>query len=456
MMNAFTTVLSFLVTVGILVVIHEFGHFLVARLCGVKVLRFSIGFGKSLWMRRFGRDGTELSIAAVPLGGYVKMLDESEGEVAPHERGRAFNNQPVARRIAIVLAGPAANFLLAFAVYWFLFVVGQPGTKPIVDAPVAGTPAAAAGFERGDTLLAIDGTRTQTWSDAYWQIFKQAVKRDAIDVEVRTAAGREATRRIDARGLSTGDLDKDLMPRLGLKSLGLKLDPVVGRVIEGGVAQNSGLLAGDRVVAIDGVEVPGWGELVARVRASPGKPLSFAIERGGARIERTLTPESAADGMASVGRIGIGLGPEQEARIAQSSTIVRYDALESVGRAAARVWEVSVFSLQMLARMVTGDVSWKNLSGPLTIADYAGQTARLGPIWYLGFLAVISVSLGVLNLLPVPLLDGGHLLYYVVEIVKGSPVSERVMEFGQRIGLALLLALTLFAFYNDINRLLTG
>jgi regulator of sigma E protease len=456
MTSAITTVLSFILTIAILVVIHEYGHYLVARLCGVKVLRFSVGFGRPLWLRRFGRDGTEWSIASVPLGGYVKMLDEREGDVAPHERHRAFNNQPVGKRIAIVLAGPAANFLLAFLVYWFLFVVGQPGTKPVVDAPALGTPAAAAGFERGDTVLAVDGMRAQTWSDVYWQLFKQAVKRDTIEVEVRTAAGREATRRIDARGLSSDDLDKDLMPRLGLKALGLKLDPVIGRVVEGGVAQRSGLLAGDRVIAIDGTEVRSWGELVTRVRASPGKSLSFAIERGGTRLVRSITPESASDGMAGIGRIGIGLSAEQEARIAESSTIVRYGALESVGRAAARVWEVSVFSLQMLGRMVTGDVSWKNLSGPLTIADYAGQTARLGLIWYLGFLAVISVSLGVLNLLPVPLLDGGHLLYYVVEIVKGSPVSERVMEFGQRIGLALLLALTLFAFYNDINRLLTG
>jgi len=456
MMSGITTVLSFLATVAILVVIHEYGHYLAARACGVKVLRFSVGFGRPLWLRRFGRDRTEWSIASVPLGGYVKMLDEREGDVAPQERHRAFNNQTVGKRIAIVLAGPMANFLLAFVLYWALFVIGQPGTKPIVDAPAIGTPAAAAGFERGDTVLAIDGMRTQAWSDVYWQLFKQAVKREAIDIEVRTAAGREVTRRIDARGISTDDLDKDLMPRLGFKALGLKLDPVIGRVIEGGVAQKSGLLAGDRVVAIDGAEVRGWGDLVARVRAGAGKNLEFTIERGGARLERKVTPESASDGAASVGRIGIGLSAEQEARIAESSTIVRYGPLESVGRAAARVWEVSIFSLQMLWRMVTGDVSWKNLSGPLTIADYAGQTARLGLVWYLGFLAVISVSLGVLNLLPVPLLDGGHLLYYVVEIVQGSPVSERVMEFGQRIGLALLLALTLFAFYNDINRLLTG
>ena len=455
-MSGITTVLSFLATVAILVVIHEYGHYLAARACGVKVLRFSVGFGHPLWLRRFGRDRTEWSIASVPLGGYVKMLDEREGDVAPQERHRAFNNQTVGKRIAIVLAGPMANFLLAFVLYWALFVIGQPGTKPIVDAPAIGTPAAAAGFERGDTVLAIDGMRTQAWSDVYWQLFKQAVKREAIDIEVRTAAGREVTRRIDARGISTDDLDKDLMPRLGFKALGLKLDPVIGRVIEGGVAQKSGLLAGDRVVAIDGAEVRGWGDLVARVRAGAGKNLEFTIERGGARLERRVTPESASDGAASVGRIGIGLSAEQEARIAESSTIVRYGPLESVGRAAARVWEVSIFSLQMLWRMVTGDVSWKNLSGPLTIADYAGQTARLGLVWYLGFLAVISVSLGVLNLLPVPLLDGGHLLYYVVEIVQGSPVSERVMEFGQRIGLALLLALTLFAFYNDINRLLTG
>ena len=456
MMSGITTVLSFLATVAILVVIHEYGHYLAARACGVKVLRFSVGFGHPLWLRRFGRDRTEWSIASVPLGGYVKMLDEREGDVAPQERHRAFNNQTVGKRIAIVLAGPMANFLLAFVLYWALFVIGQPGTKPIVDAPAIGTPAAAAGFERGDTVLAIDGMRTQAWSDVYWQLFKQAVKREAIEIEVRTAAGREVTRRIDARGISTDDLDKDLMPRLGFKALGLKLDPVIGRVIEGGVAQKSGLLAGDRVVAIDGAEVRGWGDLVARVRAGAGKNLEFTFERGGARLERKVTPESASDGAASVGRIGIGLSAEQEARIAESSTIVRYGPLESVGRAAARVWEVSIFSLQMLWRMVTGDVSWKNLSGPLTIADYAGQTARLGLVWYLGFLAVISVSLGVLNLLPVPLLDGGHLLYYVVEIVQGSPVSERVMEFGQRIGLALLLALTLFAFYNDINRLLTG
>ena len=454
-MNAIITILSFLVTVGVLVVIHELGHYGVARLCDVKILRFSVGFGRVLWLRRLGRDRTEWAVSAVPLGGYVKMLDEREGPVAASELPRAFNRKSVGARVLIVLAGPAANFLLALLLYWALFVTGLPGMKPVLGDPVKNSPAAVAGLANGDTVKAIGDEAVFTWTDVRWLLLKEAVKRESAVLEVETANGARMTRRVDLAGLTKDDLDQDFLVKLGLRPFRPRVPAELGRIVPGGAAERAGLQVGDRVTAISGRAIETWFEFTAEVSASPGKALDIEIERQGRPLTVRATPDRSPDD-ASKGRLGVEAGAQLKREYDRLTTTVRYGPVEAIGKAAHKVYDLSVFSLKMLGRMIVGDVSWKNLSGPITIADYAGQSAQLGWITYLGFLALVSVSLGVLNLLPIPLLDGGHLVYYFAEIVKGSPVSEKTMEIGQRFGLALLLGLTFFAFYNDLNRLFTG
>ena len=455
MSNAIVTVLSFLVTVGVLVVIHELGHYAAARLMGVKILRFSVGFGRTLWSRRVGRDETEWAISAVPLGGYVKMLDEREGEVEARDRPRAFNRQGVGARIFIVLAGPVANFLLAWLLYWALFIAGLPGMKPVLGDPPANTPAAIAGLANGDTVRALGDEPVYTWTDVRWLLLKEAVRREPVTLELETARGARVTRRLDLSAITKEDLDRDFLGKLGLRPFRPDVPAVLGRVLPGSAGERAGLAQGDLVVAVDGKPVPTWFDFTAVVAANPGKVLALEVERGGRRQEIRATPDFAPDDSRR-GRLGIEAGAELRRQYERMTTTVRYGPVESAARAAHKVYDLSAFSVKMLGRMVVGDVSWKNLSGPITIADYAGQSAQLGWITFLGFLALVSVSLGVLNLLPIPMLDGGHLVYYFAEIVKGSPVSEKTMEIGQRFGLALLLGLTFFAFYNDLNRLFTG
>jgi regulator of sigma E protease len=456
MTTAIITVLSFLVTVGVLVVVHEYGHYLAARWAGVKILRFSVGFGKPLFLRRRGRDQTEWVIASIPLGGYVKMVDEREGDVSKDDLPRAFNRQRVGTRIFIVIAGPLANFLLAFLVYWALFIAGMPGLKPVVGDPPASTAAAYAGLANGDEVTTVGDEPVATWNDVRWLLLKEAVKRGTTDLEVRTASGSTATRRLDMSGLSKDDLDKDFLGKLGLRNFRPRAPAILGRLIQGSAAERAGLAQGDRIVAIGTKPVNTWFEFTAEIASNPGRALDIEVERAGRLAHIRATPDSVADGESRIGRLGVEAPPELKREYDRMTTIVRYNPIASIPKAAAKVWDLSVFSIKMLGRMIVGDISWKNLSGPITIADYAGQSAQAGWITWLGFLALVSVSLGVLNLLPIPLLDGGHLVYYFAEIVKGSAVSERTMEIGQRLGLALLLALTFFAFYNDINRLFTG
>lgn len=456
MSGALVTIASFLVTVALLVVVHEWGHYIVARLAGVKILRFSIGFGRPLWMRESGPDRTEWVIAAFPLGGYVKMLDSREGEVAPAELARAFDRQPVAKRIAVVLAGPAANFLAAFLLYWVLYVTGLPGVKPVVGDPPRASAAAVAGLSNGDTIRAVGGEPTATWTDVRWLLLKEAVRGGEIALEVEHEGGTRTTRSLDLSRLTKEDLDRDFLQKLGLKAFTPRVAATLGRVMPGGAGERAGLREGDRIVAIGGEPVATWGQFTARVRASAGRMLALEVERGGERLAISAVPEPTGEGEARIGLLRVEPGPEVRREWDRMTTTVRYDPLAAVPKALHRVWDLSVFSLRMLGKMLLGEVSWKNLSGPITIADYAGQSAQLGWVSFAGFLALVSVSLGVLNLLPIPLLDGGHLVYYSAEIVKGSPVSERTMEIGQRVGLAILAGLTFFAFYNDINRLLTG
>jgi regulator of sigma E protease len=454
-MSIFSTLIAFIVALGLLIVFHELGHYLVARLCGVKVLRFSVGFGMPLWRRKFGADQTEWAISAFPLGGYVKMLDEREGPVAAAERHRAFNAQTVAKRFAIVLAGPVANFVLAILLYWVLFMHGVPGMRPIVGTPVPGTPAAQAEIASGELIACVDGVEVPTWQDLRWALLEHSMRKDTVELEMHAERGDIQFRRLDLSSIGADKIDVDLIQAIGLTRYQPPLKPVIGRLIAGGAGERDGLKEGDEVVDVDGHAIAGWEGLVASISAAPARTLQFKILRGGAMHQLAVTPESKQEGGKTLGRIGAA--PKiDEASIKRLITEVRYGPFESVVKAVERTWDVSTFTLKMLGKMIVGEVSLKNLSGPLTIADYAGQSAQLGWLAYVSFLALISISLGVLNLMPVPLLDGGHLMYYVAEIVKGSPVSDRVMEVGQQVGMVLLFSLMAFALYNDINRLFGG
>ncbi|HEV7477056.1 MAG TPA: RIP metalloprotease RseP [Burkholderiales bacterium] len=444
-------VLPFIVALGVLIVVHEYGHYLVARLCGVKVLRFSVGFGRALLVIRTGKDQTEWVIAAIPFGGYVKMLDEREGPVAPQEAARAFNRQSVGKRFAIVLAGPLFNFAFAILLYAGLFMHGIPEPRPMVAEPPAGSAAAAAGLHAGDLVRAIDGDPVVTWQDLRWRVLKAALQREAVQLETLSERGHIQSSTLDLRSFPADEVEKDVLERVGLNLHRPPLEPVLGRV-DAGPGQRAGLAPGDLVTHIDGAPVNTWMEVVRTIQQSADKQLAFGIVREGKPLSVQVTPEAARDRDGNtIGRVGIG--------VRDSSGLflqVRYGLGASLLKAVDKTVEISLFSLKMLGKMLLGQVSWKHLSGPVTIADFAGQSAQMGLPYFLNFLALISISLGVLNLLPIPLLDGGHLMYYLIEIAKGKPVSERVMELGQRVGLALLLVMMAFAFYNDLNRLLTG
>lgn len=446
---------AFVVVLGVLIVVHELGHYAVARLCGVKVLRFSVGFGRPLWSRRFGPDATEWTVGAFPLGGYVKMLDEREGEVAPAELGRTFNRQSVGRRSAIVAAGPLANFLLAIVLYWVVFVSGSNELLPIVGPPAKGSPAAMAGFINGEQVRRVGVEPVATWTDFRWLLLQTAVERDEIEIEVIDEGGFITVRRLALTAAREQGWEGDALERLGLGFYRPHIPPLVGKVVEGGAGALGGLKVGDHILAIDGEAIATWPDVVLKVRESAGKALRLRVLRDSEETELSVVPASVEDRGRTVGRIGAAVADDGEPR-RELRTRIRYGFLEAGGKAVEETWDKSVFSLVMLGKMLTGEVSWRNLSGPVTIADYAGQSARLGLDYYLKFMALVSISLGVLNLLPIPVLDGGHLMYHIIEVVRRGPLSERAMEIGQQIGLSLLLALMAFAFFNDINRLLSG
>jgi len=454
-MSTLITVLAFVVALAVLIIVHEYGHYLVARLTGVKVLRFSVGFGRPLWLRRMGVDETELAICLIPLGGYVKMLDEHEGPVAPAELNRAFNRKSVWRRFAIVSAGPLANFLLAVVLYWMLFLNGVQEAKPVIGTPEPGSIAAAAGLKRGDTILQINGEGITSWQEARWRILQLAVEKSPARLEILDRANRIDWRTLDFTRFASDGFEGDPLARMGLQIYRPDIEPVIGQVMTEGVAERSGLRAGDQVMAVDNRPINTWTDLVMAVRAHPGVRMNVELKRGAETLTIELEPDVIEQDGKKFGRIGASPHIDREAMRGLVTT-VRYGPIKALQLAFERTVDTAAFSLKMLGKMLIGEVSWRNLSGPVTIADYAGQSAQHGVAAYLAFIALISISLGVLNLLPIPLLDGGHLMYYVVEIIKGSPVSERVMELGQRFGLSLLLFLMAFAFYNDINRLVSG
>ena len=445
------SLLWFLVAIGVLVTVHEFGHFWVARRLGVKVLRFSVGFGRPLWTRRFGRDNTEFTIAAVPLGGYVKMLDEREGPVAPAERARAFNQQPVGTRMAVVVAGPLFNFLFAIAAYWLMFVTGVPGIKPVVGEIAPASVAAGAGFQRGDEILSIDGRDVASWDMALVQLLEAALDRRESEVEVAS----EKERRLLVLDLRDAPevLDKGgVLQNLGLSPWRMPLLPVIDRTLEGGAAAAAGLLPGDRILSADGQAIEHWSEWVDYVQARPGQAIALRVLREQTEIALQLVPEAVEEQGETLGRIGAYVRVPEGGH--PMRTVVRHGPLESVPQALHKTWSMSALTLRTLWAMVTGRASVENISGPISIAQYAGISATIGLAYFLGFLAVVSISLGILNLLPIPILDGGHLMYYCIELFKGSPVSEATQAFGQQVGILLLVALMVLAFYNDLVRLL--
>ncbi|MCD4487198.1 RIP metalloprotease RseP [Chromobacterium vaccinii] len=445
------TLLAFLVAIGLLVTFHELGHYWVAKLCGVKVLRFSIGFGSPLL--RFRPRETEWVVCPIPLGGYVKMLDEREGLVDGADRPRAFNNQHVLKRMAIVSAGPLANLLLAALLYWAVIAQGVPQLHPLVGTVVEQTPAAAAGFKEGDRVLSVAGRPVASWQEVRLGIVEAAMSSAVVRVEVQDASGAKKRRDIDARRF--GEKAEQALQQGDPGVSPARFLAQVGVLEEKGVAAKAGLKVGDKLQAVNGVMLRNWEEWVHVVRNSPGKELTVRVERAGKPLEIKLRPQAVAQDDEVVGRIGVGPSPDR-AWSDQLAFTRHYDVAGAFAAAWAKTGETAWMSVKFLGNMLIGRASLNNLSGPLTIANVAGQTAREGLTPYLEFLALISVSIGVLNLLPIPVLDGGHLMYYVAELVRGKPVSERVQLLGQKIGFILLASLMAFAMLNDFSRLFGG
>jgi regulator of sigma E protease len=446
-MNFLQTALAFLLALGPLIIFHELGHYVVARLCGVKVLRFSVGMGKVVWSRRFGPDQTEWAISVLPLGGYVKMLDSRDPDAPPLQAGdeaREFTRKSVWKRIAIVAAGPLANFILAIVLFAGLFMHGiaEPGTRIRFMAET--TPAWQAGLRGGDQIVAVNGEPVAGWSGLSWEFISAALDKQDIRLDIeRPSAGRMDVV-LPASAFEGIDTDTDLLAATGI-TVARPL-PVLGKILPGGAAESAGLQPGDLVTAIDGKPVADGIVFIELVRAAGSRPLEMTGLRAGRPFTATVTPER--DPASGHGRI------KAEVALMPDMVTVANGPLEAVARAVRKTWETSALTVKMIGKMLTGEVSLKNVTGPITIADYAGQTARIGAVSFLIFVASISISLGVMNLLPIPVLDGGHLLYYSLEVLTGRPLPERIGNYAQRLGVAMLVMLMALAVFNDVARLL--
>ena len=440
-------ILAFIVAIGVLVSVHEFGHFWVARRMGIRVLRFSIGFGRPLWKRTSAKDAVEYVVAAIPLGGYVKLLDEREGNVSPEEAPRAFNRQPVWKRVAVLLAGPAFNLIFAVLLYWVLFTAGVETVKPFVAEVVPDSIAAQAGLRAEDRIVEVAGSEVDTADAALYRILRDLVDDGRIGMKVLGTDGKQRSISLvageQARSLKEPEA---LFPGLGFE-MGLPPIPaVVGQVAEGSAAARAGLEPGDEIVRFEGQEVEDFSHLVRLVRPSADRDVTIAVKREDRVREIPIT---IAEELVEGERIGrLGIAPD----VHHLYTLQQYGPFAALGQASAKTWDMSVFTLQIVGRLVTGDVSLKAVSGPISIAEVTGFAARQGWRTFLGTLALISISLGILNLLPIPILDGGQIVYQLAELIKGRPVSERALLIGQQIGIALLLVVMTLVFYNDIAR----
>jgi regulator of sigma E protease len=449
------SVVAFIIAIGVLVSVHEFGHYWVARRLGFKVLRFSVGFGRALarWQGR-APDKIEYWISSIPLGGYVKLLDEREAPVAAEERHRAFNRRPVPQRIAVLLAGPGFNFLFAIVAYWLMFVAGVPGIRPMIGAVSEDSVADTAGLRAQDEIVAVGGRETATWEHAVLGILDELLDDGRIDLTVMGADGNPRTVSLDVQGRETELTEPEaLFTGLGIEP-GPLVPPVIGELTPGLAAAEAGLRPDDRIVAADGERIQSWSQWVQYVRERPDETVPVTIERDGRTSELSLAIGRATEDGVTVGRIGAAPNVDLARSLAERAQAEqRFGALEALPRGIEKTWEMTALTVRMLARMVVGDVSIRNISGPINIAAYAGDSAQAGLSAFLSFLALVSISLAVLNLLPVPLLDGGQVVYQLVEWVKGTPLSERAMAFGQQLGIVLLIVLMSFAFYNDLSRM---
>ncbi len=455
------TLVAFVVTIGILVSIHEYGHFQVARWGDVKVLKFSIGFGKPLWQKTFGKDKTEFVLAAIPLGGYVKMLDERElkDEGTPHSYSetdlqRAFNRQNVSKRIAIVLAGPVANLLLAIVLYWGLFMLGVTGMRPIIGVVEDNGLAAQASLKSGEIIQKIAGKQVFTWQEARLALLEESLENKSVEIEATNNNNELLQHTLSFEGIDN-DAEIDVLKKIGLEQFIPNIPAVVGEIVANSAAEKAGFKPNDKIVRVDNVDVSDWEQVVNIIKDSPNKKLKFEIEREQKIIQIAAIPEAIKENNKTIGRMGAGVNLDK-IELDKLLITLNYSPFIALQKAIAKTWDTSIFSLKMLGKMITGKVSIKGISGPVTIATFAGESASLGLKTFLGFLALVSISIGVLNLLPIPVLDGGHLMYYIAEIFKGSPVSEKTMLVGQKIGFGLLGLLMMIALFNDFNRLIAG